>query len=393
MKKLRYIFPLLLLFAVVGQGCKEELRLDHIDENAPAPQQVSNIKSEGIPGGAILTYTVPSDANLSYVKAVYEIQPGVFKEGKASFYTDTIRLEGFGDTNEYDVKVYTVGKNDKASEPLTIKVKPLTPPVQSAFKYLTLDSGFGGVKIKFQNEFQANLAIVLEADTAGNGVMIPLQTYYTKAREGSYSYRGLAPIRKTFTVYLRDRWGNKSEILTKRTTPLAEAMVPKPFTALQLPTDEYLPVEAAYPMSRMWDGLVDIWIFASRNSTVVPQWFTVDLNRPVIVSRMKVHQRSPNYTYGGGNVKRFELYGSSAPNPNGSWDSWKLLGSFTSTKPSGLPLGQNSAEDYNYGHTLGEDFELTETPLAYRYYRFKSLETYGGGGQITIAEISFWGKF
>lgn len=390
MKKILYIF---LLLALAGLGCRKEERLDHIDENAPAPKQVSNVKSEGTPGGAILTYSIPQDANLAYVKAVYEIQSGVFKEGKSSFYTDTIKLEGFGNTNEYEVKLYSIGKNEKSSEPLIVKVKPLTPPVYSAFEDLNIEAGFGGVKVKFKNPLQANLAIVLEADTVGNGVMTPVQTFYTKAREGSYSVRGMTPTEKNFNVYLRDRWGNKSEILNRKLVPLFEQMVPKPFTAVNLPTDEYLPVESAYPLSRMWDGLVDIWIFASRNNTVVPQWFTVDLNKSVVLSRMKVHQRSPNYTYTGGNVKTFELYGSNAPNSNGSWESWTLLGKFNSFKPSGLPLGQNTAEDYNYGHTMGEDFELTETPQAYRYYRFKTLETYGGGGQITIAEISFWGKF
>jgi len=390
MKKLLYILSFLLLGAI-GQGCKEELRLDHIDENAPAPVQVSNIKSQSTPGGAILTYTVPSDVNLAYVKAVYEIQPGVFKEGKASFYTDTIKLEGFGNTDVYDVKVYSVGKNDKESEPLVIKVQPLTPPVYTAFADLTLDAGFGGVKVKFKNVNQANLAIVLEADTAGNGVSTPVQTFYTKAIAGSYSVRGLAPIQKKFSVYLRDRWGNKSEKLTKTLTPLFEAEVPKPFTTIHLPTDEYLPVESPYYMERMWDGLVDIWIFATRNNTTLPQWFTVDLNKQVVLSRMKMHQR--NYVYQGGDVKRFELYGTNNPGADGSFANWTLLGKFNSIKPSGLPSGQSSAEDYDYAFTKGEDFELEEVPQAYRYYRIKTLETYGTNGQVTITELSFFGKF
>ncbi len=391
MKKLLYIIPALLLF-VLGQGCKEEDRLDHIDENAPAPQQVSNIKSEGTPGGALLTYKVPGDENLAYVKAVYEIQPGVFKEGKASYYTDTIRLEGFGDTNEYDVKVYSVGKNEKVSEPLMVKIKPLTPPVISSFSALTMEAGFGGVKIKFKNETEANLAIVLESDTSGNGFNVPVQTFYTKAREGSYSVRGLKSVEKSYSVYLRDRWGNKSEILTKNIIPLFEQEVPKPFTALHLPTDSYLPVESSYPLERTWDGLVDIWIFASQ-SNALTQWFSIDLKKTVVLSRMKMHQRSPNYTYGGSNVKAFELYGSNAPATDGSFNNWTLVGKFRSFKPSNLPVGQNTTEDYDYAYTKGEDFEFEETPQAYRYYRFKTVETWGGGGGCHITELSFFGKF
>ncbi len=92
-------------FTVLLLQCKKEGRVDHIDPNAPAPAQVSAVKSESVPGGAIVTYKIPGDPNLSYVKAVYEIQPGVFREGRSSFYTDTIKLDGFGDTSIYKVKI------------------------------------------------------------------------------------------------------------------------------------------------------------------------------------------------------------------------------------------------------------------------------------------------
>ena len=392
MKAIYKMISMLLLFAT-ALGCKEDGRLDHINDSAPAPAQVSDVKSESKPGGAILTYRVPNDVHLAYIKAVYEIQPGVFKEGKSSFYTDTIRLEGFGDTNEYEVKIYSIGKNEKASEPVVVKVKPLEPPIYTAFADLALEAGFGGVKVKYKNPYQSNMAIVLDVDTTGSGELLPLQTFYTNARLGSYSVRGLTSVEKTFSVYLRDRWNNKSEVLTKKLTPLFEEKVPKPFTSLKLPTDTYDPVESQYPIERMWDDVVDGGIFASKHNTVLPQWFSVDLNRKVVVSRMKMHQRHPTYTYSGSNVKTFELWGTNDPSGDGSWANWRLLGKFNSYKPSGLPMGKATDEDYNYGHTLGEDFELEETPDAYRYYRFKTLETYGGGSQVTIAEISFWGKF
>ncbi|RQO65347.1 hypothetical protein DBR43_31405 [Pedobacter sp. KBW06] len=390
MKKLMYLIAGCLSLLLLQ--CKTEDRLDHLDPNAAAPAQVYSIKSESKPGGAILTYKLPADPNLSYVKAVYEIQPGVFREGKSSFYTDSLKLEGFGDTREYTVKVYSIGKNEKASAPVEVKVTPLTPPIESSFKELVMEPGFGGIKIKFKNEFAANMAIVVMADTVGNDVLLPVQTFYTKTVAGTFAVRGLTSAPKKFSVYLRDRWNNKSESLVKTIAPLFEQKVPKPFKALKLPTDEYEPVESQYPMDRMWDDKVDNGVFASRHNTSTPQWFTFDLGRAVVISRMKMHQRHPDYTYTGANVKRFELWGTNDPGLDGAFTNWKLLGTFKSFKPSGLPLGRATAEDNNYGHTQGEDFDLEEIPLAYRYLRFKTLETYGGGAQITIAELSFWGK-
>ena len=87
MKKIYFIGGLLV--ALLGYSCSKEGRLDFVDSNAPAPAQISAVKVDATPGGGILTYTLPADPNLAYVKAVYEIQPGVFREAKSSRYTDT----------------------------------------------------------------------------------------------------------------------------------------------------------------------------------------------------------------------------------------------------------------------------------------------------------------
>nr|WP_121270320.1 DUF5000 domain-containing lipoprotein [Pedobacter schmidteae] len=387
MKKILYIaFTLLTTLSL--HGCKEDPRLDHTNPDAPAPQRVTDFKHENTPGGANITYKLNTDLNLAYVKAIYEIQPGVFKESKSSIYTDTLKLEGFGEVKEYDVKIISVGRNAKESEPVIVKINPLAPPVALAFNDLTMEAGFGGVKIKLKNDLQANLAIVIDADTTGNGLLRPLQTFYTKSAAGSFSVRGLSATQKKFSVYLRDRWGNKSLAIVKDLTPLFEQRVPKPFGMYALPTDQA--ALSTNVLANIWDGLVNTSIYASANNSPIPQWFTIDLKVPVVLSRMKAHQRTSPYTYTGANVKVFELYGSNAPALDGSWASWTLIGKFDSFKPSGP--GVLTTEDHNYAFINGEDFEMPEIPPAYRYLRFKTLETWGGTGQVTIAEVTFWGK-
>ena len=120
------------------QCCKEEGRLDYLDSSSTIPKQVSDVKVKNTPGGAIITYKIPTDESLSYVKAVYEIQTGIVSETKSSIYSDTLVVNGFGDTNKYTVKLYSVGKNEKVSEPISVDINPLTPPVISAFKKLTI---------------------------------------------------------------------------------------------------------------------------------------------------------------------------------------------------------------------------------------------------------------
>lgn len=396
MNKLLIIICIFLV-GIMQQSCKEEGRIDHIDYAAPAPAPVSDIKVENMPGGAILKYQITNADNLAYVKAVCEIAPGNIREDKASLYMDTLKLSGFGEAKPYEVKVYSVGLNEKQSEPVIVTINPTKPPILISFEDLSIEATFGGVKIKYNNEAQANLGIVLLADTTGEGQWETLQTFYTKAPNGSFSYRGLKSEEVRFATYLRDRWHNKSDTLITTLIPLFEETIPKTgYSALYLPTDTYQPVESQYPIEKMWDNDIGS-IFASKHDTQTPQWFTVDLGCTVLLSRMKEHQRHPNYTYTGSNVKSFEIWGTTSPDPDGSFNNWFKLGEFNSYKPSGLPMGQHTDEDINYAHTEGEDFEFDsdlfpDVKKKVRYIRFKTTATYGGGVQVTIAEIAFWGQ-
>lgn len=409
MKKLLYTtFGLWLLLC---QGCKEEGRLDHIDPNAPAPEQVYDVQVKNIPGGAVLKYKLPKDDNLLYVKAEYEIQPGVIRKSKASYYSDSLLLDGYGNTGTFHVNIYSVGRNEKTSAPLSQTINPLTPPVISAFGDLKLTSGFGGITVMFKNKDEANLAIVLMNDSANTGEWVPLQTFYTKAPVGSFSFRGLKNEDRKYAVYLRDRWNNRSDTIVESLTPLYEEFIPKTkFQQVSLPTDSNEPTEGnqGYLLSSAWDGITDNRnkMFASTQSSPMPQWFTFDMGVTAVVSRLKVHHRAKAsngaiQAYTGANVKKFELYGSNHPNPDGSWDdSWIPLGKFEAFKPSGASATV-TPEDHQYANVEGIDFDLVIDGFApnpfvpVRYIRFKTTETYNGPsttGSIWIAELSVWGQ-
>lgn len=391
MKNLIFIIAMLLSAALYS--CKESDRIDYNDPNAPAPAQVTNVKAVPTPGGTTLTYKIPVDANISYIKAVYEIQPGVLREAKSSTFTDTLALVGFGDTNEHPVKIYSIGKNEKASEPVIINVTPLTPPVKSIFATMELSSTFGGVNVSFTNTSKANISIELMVDSTGKGNWAPVYVNYSAAVAGRFSVRGMASVEKRFGVFVRDRWNNKSDTLIKKLTPRFETLIPKnTWSILKLPGDLNIGVEKTYPPEKVfdnkWAALGDS--FATPNGSALPQWLTIDLGKKVLMSRFKEHQ--PPNVYTGSAVKRFELWGSNNPPADGSFNNWDMLGTFNSFKPSGLPFGTVTAEDKNYANFLGEDFDFVNQPIAYRYIRFKTLETYSSSGQAIICELTLFGE-
>lgn len=410
MKRSLYIVLISLLFVV--SGCKEEGRLDHIDMSAPAPEQIYDITMRATAGGAVLKYKMPKDENLLYVKAVYQIETGAIHTTKASCYEDSLVLEGFGEVKPYPIQLYSVGRNEKESAPVTYEVTPLTPAYLTAFEHLELKAGFGGVSVSFKNPDKAALAIVLMGDTANTGEYTELETFYTEASMGSFPFRGLKEKESKFAVYLRDRWEHYSGTKEALLTPLYEEVIPKnKFKNAALPTDMYEPVEGnynLYAIEQLWDGVATDRnkMFATTKSAPIPQWFTVDLGRTATISRVKLHQRGKGsrgeiQVYSGSNVRKFELYGSMAPNPNGDWDdSWIPLGTFVSNKPSGEGTTVTE-EDHQYACIDGVNYDLEESEFApdpfvpVRYLRFKVLETYMGqttSGSIWISELDVFGQ-
>src|SRR5690606_7186859 len=249
--KNRIIAITIILISVLWISCREEGRIDFIDDAAPAPGQVTNVTVENRPGGALLKYTLPVDKNLLYVRAEYEIQPGVIRQTKSSYFKDSLVLEGFGTPDTYEIKLYSVGRNEKESTPLVVQINPTVSPVRLVSKKFR--DTFGGVAIDFENPEQANLAIVLMADTADQGYQSELITYYTSAPKGTFTYRGvdgLDPVEHEFSMYIRDRWGNYSDTLTEKVTPWFEEFIPKStWRDYTLPGD-IPPVNASYPVTR-----------------------------------------------------------------------------------------------------------------------------------------------
>jgi len=385
------IWIMIILFG----SCKKEDRMDYLDSKAPAPVQVSDVKVKNLPGKAVLTYKIPDDPNFYYAKAEYETKPNVYMETKASIYNDTLLLEGFGDTLPHDIKIYSVGRNEKESEALTVQVHPLTPPVISVYKSINIVPTFGGVQVSFKNPSTSHIGIVVMEDTTNQNTWTTLQRFNTGADSGVFSIRNLDSLNRKFAVFVTDRWDNLSDTLLQNLKPLFEQEVPKPYSVWILPTDQTA-VASGLAITHLWDGsFPDISVsYASANNSTLPQWVTIDLGRNVLLSRVVEHQSNhPDHCYNGSAPKVVEIWGSNNPASDGSWASWDSLGTFKSYKPSGLPLGQTTDDDINYACIQGESFEfspvLTKT---YRYIRWKTDETYASIGQVVISELDFYGQ-
>ncbi len=386
MKKISFV--LIALYLVVS-SCKEEPTGQQPLDQVP-PGKITDVNVENTPGGAILTYKLPEDEDLLYVKAVYQLKDGVNSEARASLYTDTLMVEGFGDTQEREVSVYAVDRSRNESEPVTVPVSPEEPYVTTIGRTLTLMQDFGGVKATWENPTRAEISVVVLQEDQ-NKEYIPAETFYSTVADGSGSVLGMDTISYNWQYYVQDRWENQSEIKYDTITPLYETEFDNGlFSAIDLSGDAgYV---SGWSKEKMWN---EVWAtnegYSSPGGTGVwPQSVTVDLGVTGKISRFRLFQRMGVYTWAEGNLRYFKIYGCKELDTSGDWDSWTLLMDCESVKPSGLPLGENSDEDVEVA-TNGEDFFNSPSNPAVRYIRILVTRTWAGGDNFQITEFKVFG--
>ena len=377
-------------------SCSREKYIDPMTDDGSSPSPVTQVSVSPLPGAAVLRYKLPANENLRYIKAVYEIRPGVEREVISSLYTDSLKVDGFPEVKEYTIRLYSVSYGEKLSEPVTVKVTPLTSPLIEAYNTFKFEETFGGATIHFNNSGEASLAVtLLTPDSAGR--LKEIQTYYTKSLEGKFSVRGFPDQPRIFGAVIRDRWGNLSDTITQTITPIFEELIPKNnFKGVFLPTDSYLPHPVAtHTVDKMWDGQIapngGLPVFHTAPGSGLPQWFTFDMGRLCYLSRFKLHSRGPGtqWAYQLGDPRRFEVWGTATtPDPSGSWNGWTKLMDCEAYKPSGD--GPVTSEDAIYATQEGADYIFPDQ-IPVRYLRFRIIETWGFVDYIYITELTFWG--
>lgn len=397
--KLRTAFWIWLL-AITITGCKQETLNKPTITNNNAPGVVTNVQVQNEHGKASLTYTLPGDNDLFYVKAVYETSPGKTREVIASRYTNTLTVDGFGDTLAHVIKLYAVNSSEKVSAPVNATANPLTPPYLLAYRSLKITPTFGGFNIACDNISQDNLVIVPMVDTANNGLYVQpkgMDNVYSNSISIKAAVRGQPAIERKYAFFVRDRFLNKSDTLFLKLTPFYEEQFSKSdWSAYVLPGDA-TNLYSYTDVTKIFDGnFTGGWpnCLFTVESAGSPQMVTIDLGKQRVFSRFILNPfiEIGNVYYVRGNLRDFEIWGSNAPNVNGALDaSWTKLLTCNIVKPSGSPSGTETAADYKYAHD-GWGFDFPAGLSAYRYIRIRSLRNWTGSYFMSISEFTMFGK-
>ena len=396
--KASFVIALLCIICFAGCGKEEKLGLYPADNIAPAPP--TNISVENINGGSIISFNAPKDDDLLCVVATYIIN-GEERTAKVSPYVNKLTVEGFGKEGEYKVFLKSVDKSNNESQPIEVKINPLTPPVQIIFESLKVVDSFGGVKVSWENLQENN--IIVEVFRKDGDEWISVENFYSSTSVGMATIRGFDPEPIKFRTRIRDRWDNYSDFYETENLPLYEIMIDKSKfrTITPLPGDS--PEHSSYPIRLLFDGNTGNFYHGGGND--IGRSITFDMGQVAKISRFKMYQRLGQFTYTHNNLKNYVIYGCNDisgmydTSTNGvvingltypTFDGWTKIVDVRCYKPSG-DSGVITNEDNEY-IAGGDEHEVPIEAPAFRYVRIHFIENWSGGTISQIAEMTFWGQ-
>lgn len=406
MKKIIYIL-LALAVTVLPSACDNDSDMNSPHGSTTPPAQVMLDSVKNLPGKSIIYFTQPSDKNFLYMKAVYATDAGE-RSINASYFADSVVVEGFGEAGEYDVKLYSVSPGEAYSEPLNIKISPEEPSYITAYKKMTITPDFAGIRIKTTNTGSETLTFyVYRKDEAGKWT--EAGALYTKKSEINDPIRGMDAVPSDFRVVVKDRWGHLSENKEVSLTPYYEEQVDKSKMGY-LSIGEYqgyLAPNAKTPKN-LYDGIIGgnntfMTITTAGYDFSKPSSVTLDLGKKFKLSRMIVYGRRNGTDYSsifdGLFPKEIEIWGRN-DNKVTKFDpendeGWVQLfqGVLPRADGSVIPAAIVPLTDADKELARdGNEVEFSADLDAYRYVTFVCNKNYNSGNsRINVAELTFFG--
>ena len=392
--KINKILSILIITSITLFSCKD----DENNGNAPSVLTVEDITPTN--GGGIISYLLPNDSDILFVRAEYTNSLGVDVYRVSSSHNNSIEIDGLNQNTPIEVSLFVVDEDENMSQPVSVEFTPLPSFIFLVQESITITPDLGGVKIEWENLAEKTVYVHLHIN---NGVEEEIRILSSDNSSESVFVRGLESIETTFLTKVEDFDGNITDLEEKAVlTPLFEETIDKStwtlMTQLSVNGNAWEGETTAF-----WDDVVDTAETNSDNSYFIiwrdqnggtlnwPLDIVIDLNKNVRIHRFKVWQRA--FWYGGPtgipyyfqeeNIRSFNLYAS-----DNSID-WTLLGQFDIGDPS--DENGNIPQDFMDAAANGHDFDLEGVSDKFRYLKFSITSNYGSDTYVHGSEITLWG--
>ena len=391
MKKL--LFLTILIFAV--SSCSKQ---DDGDTTPPSVLTVDSVTPTN--GGGIISYTLPNDDDILYVRAEYTNSNGVDVSRASSSYNNSIEIDGLNQTTALTITLYVVDENYNQSAPIYVELVPLESFIYLVQESIEVNTDLGGFRITWENIQSKTVYVFVHIN---NGSEEEIRILSSNNSSESIAVRGLPSEEITISTRIEDFDENSTTLEEKGTlTPLFEQVIDK--STWTLVASQSVNGNAWEGASvNFWDDVIDttnnnsdnsyfmIWRDLNGGSLNWPLDLVIDLNKNVKVTRFTVWQRA--YWYNGPsdipyyfqeeNMKSFIMYASNDA------QVWEELGQFDIGDPrdSEGNIPQSALDSAANGH----EFELDEVSESFRYLKFSVTSNYGSEAYVNGSEITMYG--
>ena len=391
MKKL--LLLTILIFAV--NSCSKQ---DDGDTTPPSVLTIDSVTPTN--GGGIISYTLPNDDDILYVRAEYTNSNGVDVSRASSSYNNSIEIDGLNQTTALTITLYVVDQNYNQSAPIYVELVPLDSFIYLVQESIEVNTDLGGFRITWENIQSKTVYVFVHIN---NGTEEEIRILSSNNSSESIAVRGLPSEEITISTRIEDFDENSTTLEEKGTlTPLFEQVIDKStWTLVGSQSVNGNAWEGA--SANFWDDVIDttnnnsdnsyfmIWRDLNGGSLDWPLDLVIDLNKNVKITRFTVWQRAfwyngPSdvpYYFQEENMKSFNLYASNDA------QVWEELGQFDIGDPrdSEGNIPQSALDSAANGH----EFELDEVSESFRYLKFRVTSNYGSEAYVNGSEITMYG--
>ena len=386
--------PILLLLISMVISCESEDKKD-----ATPPGELTITSTEATYGGAIISYTLPNDDDILYVRADYTNGKGEAVFRTVSKHVNQIEVSGFVIEDDVTVSLTVVDENQNKSKAVEHEIRPLQSFIYLVQESIEIVPDLGGVQVSWENIEEKTVFIYLHIADGDEEETRILSS--SNATENIF-VRGLEAKELGFSTKVEDFDGNITSLIEEGYyTPLFEEKINKDTWALV----SNLSIDGnAYEGATVnfWDDVVDTFETNSDNSYFIinrndnggvlrwPLDIVIDLNKKVKINRFKIWQRAfwyngpgdQPYYYQSENLRSFDLFVSMDKS------EWALLGSFQIEEPTNGDISQALLDEAVAGH----NFNLDEISPEFRYLKFSITSNFGSDSFCHGSEISLFGR-
>ncbi len=333
---------------------------------------VSNLRVRNAPGKAIIKFT-PPDSGILFVKAVYKLSNGQQRSVISNLYEDSLVLDGFSDTKQQEVKVYSVNRSGVISSPQIVVVQPEPAPLNLVFNSLKVDNYFGGYRLTAENTFEDVVGvIVIQKGNDGDYAEEGDKSIYSSQDSIISVVNDLDPSQTyQFGFYVIDQYGNTSDTLFKEIHPIEEVQIDRSNWNI-VDVDD---VQSGYGGEGLVDHLIDgnpdtYWLTTWETPVPHPHHVTIDMGEEHLISGFKIVARRDQLK---GNPKDITIMFSN------DGENWNTEESFV------LPFNNSD------GDLLEAEVHLSEA-VQVQYFKFIVDKSVENTDFTHVAEVYALGK-